>query len=701
MGDIAQILGVSTSSSRNDIAFPTRGIPRAVKLQQLPKDVLALVGSGSNVESIHLPPAVPDVNISVSNKKGNNASIKNNDGDTVVKVGNKWISSSKPARQWKWAPFTSSARNDGLVLHHWVRNNVEYLDYPYARFNIHIDPVTYHGDSEYYALALNNDLNWSKSETDHLLELAQRYELRWPIIYDRWIEIFGYSTTSPNENRFKIEDLQYRYYTVAARIMQNRISSEAEAEAHTLALQAAAASAAMNQNNPTNNTSMPSGTTTSNNNTSSESQTNQQRTLDSLLIESAAAMALATTEPQYQPVIQNVGTGTSNKAVFDLNKERERRNQMEALWNRSKEEEIEEIELRKELKQIEAQLRKMKKSGAHIAAAARMNASPTATTTSQSPSRTSTPIQFSINDKGGVDLSTLPSSIDQVFSAAPIVVAGKPYLQSCRLLPPGIGDGSTINQALLSRMDTVLDELNIPQNPTPTKRVCDLYDTLRKDILTLLILQKEVLQKEGVLASKHLRLAKKSGNTHVSDEEALLGIVPPKPVAPLSRPPVTSTTTPGGKSSRATKTGKAVGTTTKKKANTTPKAGAVSDSAKSEISANTGKGATAAVGGKQPRKPSVPGAKRKRKSDDAAPKAATAGTAPTIQTLPTSTIVQQGTTISVANRPATSGNTMNIGNETVGVTIQTGTTSSNNGGTGTINESKPSAKKRAKKSNNI
>ena len=45
--------------------------------------------------------------------------------------------------KWVWAPFSSTARNDGADFHHWVKAGVEYPDYPFARFNVHLDSVEY------------------------------------------------------------------------------------------------------------------------------------------------------------------------------------------------------------------------------------------------------------------------------------------------------------------------------------------------------------------------------------------------------------------------------------------------------------------------------------------------------------------------------------------------------------------------------
>ena len=33
--------------------------------------------------------------------------------------------------------------------------------------------------------------NWSKAETDQLVKLCQRYEMRWHVIFDRWEPVKG------------------------------------------------------------------------------------------------------------------------------------------------------------------------------------------------------------------------------------------------------------------------------------------------------------------------------------------------------------------------------------------------------------------------------------------------------------------------------------------------------------------------------
>lgn len=415
----------------------------------------------------------------------------------VVKIGSKYIASAKKCRKWKWAPFQSSARqHDQHEFRHWVRAGVEYPDYPYARFDIHLERVQF--TNEEYRKYLT-DPTWTKSDTDQLMEMARIYELRWAVVYDRWCELMNDDGKTPSSSQRKLEDLQHRFYTVAATLAQVRITKEAAAEVSALS-------------------SVPNADT-------SELQ----------ILETAAARALATSGSgnnnstttnattgdqaaiQNPPILlQHVGTGTSsNKQVFHLQHERERRRYLDMIWNRTKAEEEEELELRKELKLIDVQLRKLKKSGGHIAAGG-----------AGTNSRAATPVPVTAEQTAAL--------LDKAFgSTAPIPMPETPYLQSGRLAGPATGGQLGINKTLLKRMDTILiEECKLPAKPiVATKRFCDLYDSVRKDTLTLLTLQKVVLQKEGQLQTKRLRLAKVSGRA-VMEEEALLGIAPTPAPAP-------------------------------------------------------------------------------------------------------------------------------------------------------------------------
>lgn len=93
------------------------------------------------------------------------------------------------AVSWKYMPIRSSARTaltgkdtDDLDLHHWVKiHNVP--DYMFARFHKVIKLLEYTNDE--YDSYLDDPL-WSRPETDRLMELAKRYDLRFIIMEDRY-----------------------------------------------------------------------------------------------------------------------------------------------------------------------------------------------------------------------------------------------------------------------------------------------------------------------------------------------------------------------------------------------------------------------------------------------------------------------------------------------------------------------------------
>jgi len=114
----------------------------------------------------------------------------------------------RKVRSWKWMAFTNAARKDGLVLYHWRRAAGESKDYPFARFNKKLEIPSF-SEAEY-----QNHLvveGWSREETDHLLDLCSRMDLRFPIIQDRW-----------DRQTFKIErsieDLKERYYGICEKL---------------------------------------------------------------------------------------------------------------------------------------------------------------------------------------------------------------------------------------------------------------------------------------------------------------------------------------------------------------------------------------------------------------------------------------------------------------------------------------------------
>ncbi|KAK3956785.1 hypothetical protein QBC32DRAFT_330286 [Pseudoneurospora amorphoporcata] len=159
--------------------------------------------------------------------------------------------SRKPAAKWELKAFTNSARGDdgALVLRHWKRkpdgteggqdgsaegqqNSAataeESADRPedssFAKFNVRVS-VPQYSEDQYNANLKHPD--WTKEETDYLLELAKDFDLRWPIIWDRYEyapqqpegETPDGMAVVPASKPRTMEDLKARYYEVAAKMM--------------------------------------------------------------------------------------------------------------------------------------------------------------------------------------------------------------------------------------------------------------------------------------------------------------------------------------------------------------------------------------------------------------------------------------------------------------------------------------------------
>ncbi|KAH0565317.1 hypothetical protein GP486_001299 [Trichoglossum hirsutum] len=167
-------------------------------------------------------------------------------------------------QRWEMAPFTNPARIDGLVLHHWQKKidpkpvpittpgetsgssgeNQETKppstdsSYYFAKYNVSVTVPEY-TDSEYEASLQHED--WTKEETDYLIDLCKEYGLRWVVIADRYDyqppprveQVDGTPTavaTAPKTRTMEV--LKARYYGVARRMMEIRtpVPSMAKAE---------------------------------------------------------------------------------------------------------------------------------------------------------------------------------------------------------------------------------------------------------------------------------------------------------------------------------------------------------------------------------------------------------------------------------------------------------------------------------------
>lgn len=168
-------------------------------------------------------------------------------------------------RPWEETPFGNSARKDGLILRHWRRkgdvSNAAALpvtpadsntasemeqdekaattlsDSHWARFNVKVARPQY--TDEQYETHLRNE-DWSKEETDYLVDLAADFDLRWVVIADRY-EYQPKEQPKENEDSMAVtppakprtqEDMKARYYDVAAKtmVLHNPLSSMSSSE---------------------------------------------------------------------------------------------------------------------------------------------------------------------------------------------------------------------------------------------------------------------------------------------------------------------------------------------------------------------------------------------------------------------------------------------------------------------------------------
>ncbi|KIX05044.1 uncharacterized protein Z518_05916 [Rhinocladiella mackenziei CBS 650.93] len=172
-------------------------------------------------------------------------------------------------RHWEERPFQHGGRTDGLVLRHWKRSipgsnarappvasitgstDVDMADepktapavqelrfedeFPSHKWNVKVQIPSY-TDEQYENLLKSED--WTRQETDYLMNLCRDYDLRWVIISDRYEPSDVPRPKSPPTNgeatgsevvpRWNppprsMEALKQRYYSVAAHMLETQI----------------------------------------------------------------------------------------------------------------------------------------------------------------------------------------------------------------------------------------------------------------------------------------------------------------------------------------------------------------------------------------------------------------------------------------------------------------------------------------------
>ncbi|KAF4967155.1 hypothetical protein FZEAL_10569 [Fusarium zealandicum] len=192
------------------------------------------------------------------NLKGLAREVHNLGGDNPIAIvpevshfKKRRFASRKPAARWEMRPFQNSARDDSsLILRHWRRKEEKTEGEPqdgqgdagekteqpkdgmedssFAQYNVQVS-VPQYSDGQYQQSLQHSD--WTKEETDYLLGLARDFDLRWPLIWDRYEwnppATNGEANADGDESKAivpatrsrSLEDLKARYYEVASKMM--------------------------------------------------------------------------------------------------------------------------------------------------------------------------------------------------------------------------------------------------------------------------------------------------------------------------------------------------------------------------------------------------------------------------------------------------------------------------------------------------
>lgn len=231
------------------------------------RDVLNLGGTGGP-----RPSKKAKLSASKPNLRGLAREVQNLGGDNPIAIvpqvtsfKKRRLASRKPAARWELQSFRNSARDDqSLILRHWKRKDTKYdqsegippaesenaaeameqdtetqpkeeprssegrEDSAFAKFNVQVTVPEYSDDQ--YQESLQSS-GWTKDETDYLIQLARDFDLRWPLIWDRYdwspVATNGEADADGDESKAVVpmsqnrsmEDLKVRYYDVAAKMM--------------------------------------------------------------------------------------------------------------------------------------------------------------------------------------------------------------------------------------------------------------------------------------------------------------------------------------------------------------------------------------------------------------------------------------------------------------------------------------------------
>lgn len=215
MGDVADILGLGGSRKADGLSVEAskilgigekKGIlaPKSAKKPKgMSREVFGLLGQDGVSSSMQPQPIAQNTQMFKSKR--------------TTSAHGKWI----------WSPvFTTSSTptfvpNQPIKNHprifHWLKSDLAHSEYPYLKFNVQLDRISF-TDEEYEQLLKSNA--WTRSESEYLVDLCFTYELRWPVIADRYALLPARRT----------EELQDRFYFILAKLQAHRRGAAGDAD---------------------------------------------------------------------------------------------------------------------------------------------------------------------------------------------------------------------------------------------------------------------------------------------------------------------------------------------------------------------------------------------------------------------------------------------------------------------------------------
>lgn len=232
-----------------------------------------------------------------------------------------------------------------------------------------------------------------------------------------------------------IEDIKYRYYEVTRLLNEHRALALRKHHSSFNASAGKAESIASATSTPAPSApSTPAATPAS---------------ADSVMANSSAIGSAGSSIP---------APASDSSYRFNIVYEKQRKRQLELAFTRSVEEELEIKKLNEELRSVEQQLKK---------------------------------VAVKVDPKKKKELADVPYQIHRPVAPGVMLRSSTLVLPASRPQQPGL------STKLAKKMDLILEELGIPARPIPTKPVCEMFDSLRQEVVGLLSLRKHLAAKQA------------------------------------------------------------------------------------------------------------------------------------------------------------------------------------------------------------